>query len=213
MTKARRLGIFKHIPTLRTKRLTLRRMYPSDYKDMYEYACLPEVTEYLLWYPHEDADQTYRYLESIQASYKHGEFCDWAVVWNETGKMIGTCGFTSFDHEHKRAEVGYVLNPCFWGMGIAAEAVMAAMEFAFTELDIHRVEAHYIEGNDRSRRVMEKCGMTFEGMLRQYMLIKGHYRNIGICAITQERFTPRCCYEKETGGSWLSRLLQGADWN
>jgi len=207
MTKSRRLNIFKRIPTLRTERLTLRRLYPSDYRDMYEYSCLPEVTEYLLWYPHENPDQTYRYLETLQSGYKHGEFYDWAVVLTETGKMIGTCGFTSFDHEHGRAEVGYVLNPRFWGCGIATEAVSAAIAFAFAELEINRVEAHFIEGNDRSLRVMEKCGMTFEGIFRQYMLIKGFYRNIGICALTRDRFTPLRCYEKESSSGWLSKWL------
>ncbi len=207
MTKSRRLSIFKRIPTLHTERLTLRQLIPSDFRDMYEYSCLPEVTQYLLWDPHEDADQTYRYLENIQAAYKHGEFYDWAVVWRETGKMIGTCGYTCFDHEHRRAEVGYVLNPAFWGKGIAVEAVMAVMEFAFSELDIHRVEAHYIEGNERSRRVMEKCGMTYEGMLRHYMLIKGAYRNIGICARTRDTYTPNGRYQKVVGESWLSHLF------
>ena len=84
---------------------------------------------------------------------------------------------------------------------------MAVMEFAFTELDINRVEAHFIEGNDRSRRVMEKCGMIWEGMLQQYMLIKGYYRNIGICAITRDRYTQKGCYERVAGGSWLSHWL------
>ena len=207
MTKSRRLRIFQHIPTLHTSRLTLRRMLPSDYRDMYEYACLPQVTEYLLWSPHVDADQTYRYLQSLQASYKQGEFYDWAVVLNEKGKMIGTCGYTEFDHENRRAEIGYVLNPRYWGHGIATEAVSAVMEFAFCELDINRLEAHFIEGNDRSRRVMEKCGMAFEGMLRQYMFIKGQYRNIGFCAATRDRFRPCGRYQKETQAGLLSRLF------
>jgi ribosomal-protein-alanine N-acetyltransferase len=207
MTKSRRISIFKHIPTLHTPRLTLRRMQPSDYRDMYEYACLPSVTEYLLWYPHNDPDQTYRYLQSLQTCYKQGEFYDWAVVITETGKMIGTCGYTEFDHEHGRAEVGYVLNPAYWGHGFGPEAISAALEFAFRELDINRVEAHFIEGNDRSRRAAEKCGMTFEGLLRQYMFIKGNYRNIGICAVTRDRFTLRGCYRKEEKETFLSRLF------
>lgn len=205
MTKHQRIGIFKRIPTLRTERLTLRRLRLSDCQDMYEYSRLPEVTEYLLWHPHDNPDQTYRNLEAVQASYKRGQFYDWAVMLTETGKMVGTCGFTSFDHEHGRAEIGYVLSPCVWGQGIATEAVSAVMEFAFTELDINRVEAHYMEGNDRSRRVMEKCGMTFEGIFRQYMLVKGLYRNIGICALTRDGFTPRGCYQKEKPKHWLLR--------
>ncbi len=207
MTKSSRLNVFKRMPTLTTERLTLRRMYPSDHRDMFEYASRPEVTEYLLWYPHGTQEQTYRYLEALQTNYKRGEFYDWAVTVTETGKMIGTCGFTSFDHEHGRAEVGYVLNPDFWGQGIATEAVLAVTEFAFAELDINRVEAHFIEGNDRSLRVMQKCGMTFEGIFQEYMFIKGAYRNIGICAVTRDRFTLAGRYRREPERSWLSQLF------
>lgn len=206
MTKRKAVKIFSKLPTLMTERLILRKLLPSDYKDMYEYASRPESTEYLLWSPHISQDQTYRYLEAIQTSYKRGDFFDWAVVFRKSGKMIGTCGYTSFDDSHSRAEIGYVLNPDYWGLGIAAEAVMAAEEFAFRELGINRVEARYIEGNDRSRRVMEKCGMRFEGMFRQYMLVKGEYKNIGICAVTKDEFIGRAYYRKEYKSGWLKKI-------
>src|SRR5699024_9707235 len=124
------------------------------------------------------------------------EFFDWAVVITETGKMIGTCGFTSFDVENRRAEIGYVLNPAFWHNGFAREAVLAVTEFAFAELGMNRVEAHFIRGNDRSLRVMKSCGMVFEGMLRQYMLIKGEYRDIGFCGITRDMFSGSGYYRR-----------------
>ncbi|MBE6636914.1 MAG: GNAT family N-acetyltransferase [Ruminococcaceae bacterium] len=208
MTKSRLLRTFQHIPTLATPRLTLRRLSPSDAQDMFEYASQPLVTEYLLWCPHEDVEQTRRYLEALQTSYKHGEFFDWALEHSESGKMIGTCGFTSFDHEHRRAEVGYVLNPYYWGHGLASEAVLAVTEFAFRELNMNRVEAHFMEGNTRSRHVMERCGMTYEGMLQQYMFIKGDYRNIGICAVTRDRFSFQGCYAHVPSGHWLSRFFE-----
>ena len=208
MTKSRLLRTFQHIPTLVTPRLTLRKLSPADDRDMFEYASQPLVTQYLLWYPHEDVGQTRRYLEALQTSYKHGEFYDWALVHTDTGKMIGTCGYTSFDHEHRRAEVGYVLNPLYWGKGFAREAVLAVTEFAFRELDMNRVEAHFIEGNARSRRVMERCGMTHEGMLQQYMFIKGDYRNIGICAVTRDRFGYEGCYSRVSVGHWLSYFFE-----
>ncbi len=163
-------------------------MKPSDARDMYEYARLPKVTEYLLWHPHKCIEQTMDYLHYIQASYRAGDFYDWAVVDNETKKMIGTCGFTRLDFNHNLAEVGYVLNPEYWGRGIAAEALRRVMDFAFMELNVHRVEAKYIVGNDSSRRVMEKCGMTFEGVQRASMYIKGQYRDIGICSILSDEY-------------------------
>ena len=195
MNKNKVIKCFKKIPTIRTSRLTLRRLMPSDYRDMYEYSCLPEVTKYLLWHEHESPEQTFGYLNSINQCYKRGEYYDWAVTLTDGGKMIGTCGFTSFDFENGRAEVGYVLNPSFWGKGIATEAVSAVIEFAFKELGANRVEAKFIEGNTASLKVMEKCSMAFEGYHRQYMMIKGSYKNIGISAITKDQFVYKNLYE------------------
>lgn len=182
------LKVFMKIPTLDTPRLTLRRICIDDYLDMYDYSHREEVTRYLLWSPHPNEEYTHRYIEQLQTQYRIGEFYDWAVVCKENGKMIGTCGFTSFDLNHNRAEIGYVLNPDYWGRGIIPEAVCEVMRFGFCELRLNRIEAHYIFGNDRSRRVMEKCGMKFEGVMRSYMYIKNEYKDIGICSILNREY-------------------------
>ena len=180
--------IFGRIPTIETERLILRKMKPSDSRDMYEYSRLPEVTRYLLWEPHTNPSQTLDYLEYLQTRYRVGDFYDWAVVEKSRGKMIGTCGFTSLDFSNNAAEVGYVLNPAFWGKGLAPEALMRVMRFGFMELNVHRIEAKYMVENTRSRRVMEKCGMTFEGVRRSSMYVKGSYRDIGICSILSDEY-------------------------
>ncbi len=197
--------IFKKMPILLTERLTLRKLSVADSRDMYEYSRRSIVTKYLLWHEHESESQTYNFLSDVSDWYKRGAYSDWAVTLSNSGKMIGTCGFTSFDFEHGRAEIGYVLNPDFWGQGIATEAVGAVTEFAFKELDANRVEIHFIEGNNASLRVAEKCGMTFEGYLKQYMLIKGEYKNIGFAAVTRDRFQMNNRYTMvKNGGLWRS---------
>lgn len=175
--------VFSDIPTITTERLLLRRMRVGDCYDMYEYASDPSVTRFLTWSPHPDVEYTKEYLQYIANHYKLGDFYDWAVILREQNKMIGTCGFTRFHMNHDCGEVGYVINPAYRGRGIACEAVRMVMRFGFSELGLHRIEAKYIEGNEASRRVMEKVGMTFEGMRREEMLIKGSYRNIGVCSI------------------------------
>lgn len=181
-------SVFADLPVLRTERLTLRAMRASDDTDMYEYASDPRVTEYLLWDVHPDQFYTARYLDYVVRHYRTGEFTDWAVTVTETGKMIGTCGFTRIDMEHSVGEVGYVLNPAFWGKGIAAEAVRAVIEFGFERLALHRIEAKFMRGNERSLRVMEKCGMKFEGYRRESMRIKGRYSDIGYAAVLLKEF-------------------------
>lgn len=179
------------MPELYTDRLMLRRMSKRDASDMYEYARLDEVTEYLLWHPHSSQEHTRQYLSYLEKDYRMGNFYDWGITLRDGGKLIGTCGFTAIDTVNLCGEIGYVLNPTYWGEGIACEAACAVMEFGFRELKLHRIEAKYIIGNDRSRAVMEKCGMKFEGVRRSAMLIKGQFRDIGVCAVLSHEFARR----------------------
>ena len=188
MKKEKIYRVFSHLPELTTERLTLRKMLVADTADMYEYASRPEVTRYLTWQPHPDRDYTREYLQYLGNRYSAGMFYDWAIVYEPDCKMIGTCGFTAFNCTSDSAEVGYVLNPAYWGKGIAAEALSRVMEFGFDDMGLHRIEAKFIEENERSRRVMEKVGMTFEGVARDGMLVKGNYVNVGVCAILESEW-------------------------
>ena len=180
--------VFVKPPRIETDRLILRAMTKRDADDMFEYACDPNVTRYLMWSPHEDRDQTKRYLKRIEASYKKGEFYDWGVELRSERKFIGTCGITSLDLPNNTAEVGYVINPRYWNMGIATEAVGTVIGFLFDKLGFNRVEARYMTGNDASRRVMEKCGMTFEGVRRSSLFVRDGYVDVGVCAITAQDY-------------------------
>ena len=191
MKKEKIYRVFSHLPELATPRLTLRRMMVADASDMYEYASRPDVTRYLTWDPHPDRTYTREYLEYLGNRYAAGMFYDWALVYEPDCKMVGSCGFTSFNCSSDSAEVGYVLNPEYWGRGIAAEALERVLEFGFDTLGLHRIEARFIEGNDQSRRVMEKVGMTFEGILREGMLVKGNYVNVGVCSVLYKEWKER----------------------
>jgi ribosomal-protein-alanine N-acetyltransferase len=146
------------------------------------------VTEYLTWSPHPDKAHTFDYISYIQKRYKTGDFFDLAIVCRDTKKMIGTCGFTRFDFANNSAEIGYVVNPEFKGEGIATEACSRVIRFGFENLALNRIECRFMVENKASRRVMEKNNMTFEGIRREGMLIKGKYRNIGVCSILRSEF-------------------------
>lgn len=200
MKKEKIYRVFSHIPELTTDRLTLRRMLVSDCADMYEYASRQDVTKYVTWYPHPDRAYTKEYLQYLANRYAAGMFYDWAIFYEPDCKMVGTCGFTSFNFLSDSAEVGYVLNPEYWGKGIMQEALVRVLQFGFDNLGLHRIEAKYIEDNIRSRHVMEKVGMRFEGVLREAMLVKGNYVNVGVCSILRsewERTQPKILAEYE----------------
>ncbi len=188
MNKENTVHIFKSIPALNTERLILRKILPSDYKDMYEYSSSEDVTRYLAWNKHPCIEYTKQYADYLQSRYKIGDFYDWAIELKETGKMIGTCGFTRFDYANNSAEIGYVLNSRFWGNGYCVEAINRIIEFGFDVLSLNRIEARYIKGNSQSARVMEKCKMKSEGILRGAAYIKSKYCDIGVCSILKEDF-------------------------
>ena len=173
---------------IETPRLRIRRMAKRDRNDMYEYASRDIVTRYLLWRTHPDDEHTKRYIDYVVSLYKSGQFFDFAIEYRENSKMIGTCGFTSFDLHNNSAEVGYVLNRSFWGQEIALEALTKIIEFGFSQLMLHRIEAKFIAENEKSLRVMEKCSMKFEGIRRSSYVVKGEYRDIGICSIISDEY-------------------------
>lgn len=187
MKKETLFRTFSNMPTLQTARLTLRKLSPRDAFDLYDYAHRSDVTQYLTWNPHPDIAYSREYLEYLQGRYAGGMFYDWGIVYR-TGKLIGTCGFTSFNCTHDKAEVGYVLHPDYWGRGIATEALRKVIDYGFEKLNLHRIEAKFMKENERSLHVMEKVGMIFEGYQREAMLVKGRYVTVGTCAILRSEW-------------------------
>ncbi len=188
MKKHRIEAVYKNLPSLETERLLLRPLRPSDAEDLYEFASRPCVSEYLLWDPHRSLSYTKEYLADILKMYRRFEYFEWAVVERQSNKMIGTCGFTAFDFRRDAGEIGYSLNPDYWGRGYATEAAAAALRFGFETLELERVEAFYVLDNTASARVLAHIGMKYMGETEP-MCIKEHERRVGIYALTREEYS------------------------
>ena len=160
---------------------------------MFFYSRSEDVTRYLLWDAHPDAIYTEKYIDYLQERYAVGDFYDFAIEHKERGRMIGTVGFTSFDLPNRSAEVGYVISPDFWGKGIATEALTRVIAFGFEHCALARISAVCMRGNLASLRVMEKCGLKREGVLRSAVLAKGEMRDVHLCAITERDYFNTAC--------------------
>jgi ribosomal-protein-alanine N-acetyltransferase len=169
---------FLNMKDLETDRLVLRKISKKDAPDMYEYAQNPEVSKYLTWYAHESLSYTKRYIRFLKSKYRSGEYFDWGIELKDTGKFIGTCGFSVFDPDNKKAEIGYVLNPEYCNKGYATEAVSKVIKYAFSELHLHRIEARIIKENTVSASVAQKCGLRLEGTAVDELFLKGEYKTI-----------------------------------
>lgn len=174
--------------SLSTDRLLLTKICPQHSADMYEYSCDPDVVKYLTWSTHSSPKETERYVNLLQKKYLRGTFNDFGLIYRETGKFIGTCGFTSFDYRENSAEIGYVLAKPYWGCGLALEAARSVMEFGFEYFGLSSFCAKCIQGNDASMRVMQKLGMSLSGVYTNGMFIKGSYKTIIVYSVTKEDY-------------------------
>jgi len=149
--------------TLETERLILRPFLETDLEDLYEYAQNPNVGPNAGWKPHENLDESRAIIKDF---IEHDEVL--AIVWKENNKVIGSVGLhdDAFRNTDNVKMLGYVLSEDYWGRGITTEAARAVIQYAFAELNLNMITVRHYTYNNRSKRVIEKCGFTYEGTLR-----------------------------------------------
>ncbi len=106
----------------------------------------------------------------------------------QTGEMIGELLLFSRDVEARQGEIGYVFNPHFQGKGYATEAAAALMNSAFTEANLHRIEAKCSASNEASWKLMEKLGMRREAHFKEQAIFKGEWDELLIYAMLQREW-------------------------
>jgi RimJ/RimL family protein N-acetyltransferase len=95
------------------------------------------------------------------------------VVLDQHGRLLGVVGLNQLNQEDRYANLGYWVRSSEAGRGIAAEAVRQLEKWAFAETSLQRLELVIAVGNLRSRRVAEKAGAAFEGILRARLRHRG----------------------------------------
>ena len=183
--------VFTMMPTIRTKRLTLRAAKMSDAEDLYEYSRDPAVAKHVLWDAHTSIHQTRAYIRYLIRQYKNGQPSSFVISITETGKVVGTIVFMWIQQENRSAEVGYSLSRSYWNQGIMTEALTALLDFGFLKLNLNRIEAQHESDNPASGRVMAKAGMSFEGRLRQRIYNKGRFADVDLYSILRQEYMSR----------------------
>ena len=180
--------IFCDLPTLGTKRLLLRKLSLSDTADVFEYNSDPEVSKYMTWQAHRSPEETREFIETIIRRYCKGQVAPWGIELRENTKLIGSCGFTAWDTDHARGEVGFVLSPNYSGRGYMTEALREVISFGFRRMALNRIEARCMIHNRASARLLERVGMMREGVLRQQICIRGIYYDMEMYSILRQEY-------------------------
>lgn len=171
-----------HVGTIRleTDRLILRQFVITDAEDMYRnWANDDEVTKFLTWPTHSNTEVSTRVTESWMKEYEKPDYYQWAIELKSVHEVIGSISAVHVNESINSVEIGYCIGRRFWRQGITSEALKALVKFFFEEVKVNRIEAKHDPNNPNSGRVMMKCGLTYEGTLRD-----GSNNNTGICDVS-----------------------------
>lgn len=167
----------KHLGTveLKTDRLILRRFTMDDAEAMYRnWASDPEVTKYLTWPAHANPEISRMVLESWIKEYEKDDYYQWAIEFEN--QVIGSISVVNANDLARKVETGYCIGRNWWHRGIVSEVLAELIRFFFEEMGVNRIEARHDVNNPNSGAVMRKCGMKYEGTMRQ-----SDWNNQGIC--------------------------------
>ena len=160
----------EHLGTkeLESKRLILRRFTLNDAQNVFKnWANDDEVTKYLTWPTHKDINTTKYVLEQWIKNYEKKDFYQWAIVLKEINEPIGSISSVKTDDEIKMVHIGYCIGKKWWNKGITSEALNVLLKYFFEEVGVNRIESRHDTNNPNSGKVMKKCGMKYEGLMRQ----------------------------------------------
>lgn len=180
--------------TIETERLILRKTKESDAEPMFRnWASDERVTKFLTWQPYENLSQLQEtYHQFLLENQDKEDFYDWTIELKEIQEPIGSISVVSLREETKEAAIGYCLGTNWWHKGIMTEAFTAVIKFLFEEAGVNRIAAWHDPRNPHSGDVMKKCGLQYEGTLRQ-----AGKNNQGICdnvmySILKEEYFKDC---------------------
>ncbi len=168
----------KHAGTIQieTERLILRQFTLKDAPAAFRnWTNEDQVTKFLCWPTHKDISVTEAVLKKWVESYQDQSYYQWAIVLKSLGEPIGSISVVEMDEKTEKVHIGYCIGSKWWKKGYTSEAFAGIIPFLFDTVEAKRIEARHDPQNPNSGKVMQKCGLNYEGTLR-----KADWSNQGI---------------------------------
>jgi len=170
-----------------TKRLELTEISWTDLENIHKLQSFFEVDEFNTVGIPKDIEETREKIKPFidakeidpQSKYT------WNIKINETKDFIGLAGISLSLDRFKIGEIFYKLSPEYWGNGFATEVALKLIEIGFDKFELHRIQAGCAVKNLKSVRVLEKIGMTKEGIYRKILPIRGEWIDSYIYSIIE----------------------------
>ncbi len=155
--------------TIETERLILRKVELKDAEDLCELLNDEKVQEFLAGIPENyTVEMAIDYIgNKMSKNYLNKDFYDWGIEDKKTHKLIGRICVYKFDDYRRMVDLVWYISPTVRGKGFMTEAGKSVVKF-LQDIGFERIEAFANVENIASIKVMEKIGMSYEGILRKY---------------------------------------------
>jgi RimJ/RimL family protein N-acetyltransferase len=185
---------------LTTERLLLRDFVESDWEAVLAYQQDPLYLRYNEW-TSRTAEEVREFIQMFLDHQKQKPRLkfQFAVILKANGQLIGNCGVRRESPETREGDMGYELDPRFWGNGYALEAARAVLAFGFSHMKLQRVSAWCIAENVASARLLEKLGMHLEKQVPNHQYFKGRWWDTRSYAISYDQWQTQASHEKSNG--------------
>lgn len=173
---------------IKTKRLLLTEISLYDIDDIHRFNSNPEVDRYNTQGIPKDKEKTIEMVHKIisQQVIENRKSFTWKIIRKDTNEFIGVAGLNLSANRFKLGEIHYGLLPSHWGNGFATEVTQALIKAGFEHFKLHKVEAGVATENVKSIKVLEKAGMTREGLRRKILPIRGEWKDNYHYAIVED---------------------------
>jgi RimJ/RimL family protein N-acetyltransferase len=178
---------FANLP-IRTRRLELRPLREADVAALFDIHSDPAVMRYWdapIW----KNDERGRAMVARDLALTTRDYLRLGIGLAAGEKLLGTCALWRIDPQCRRAEIGYVLGARWWGEGYMREALSALLDYAFTELDLNRVEADTDPRNERSTRLLERLKFSKEGLFRERCIVDGEVSDAAMYGLLRREWS------------------------
>lgn len=171
---------FETFPIIKTDRLTLRDLRPTDAQEIFEMRSNGRVNQFIPRPSMPSFKEAEELIEKTLNAYQNKQVVAWAGILRENQRIIGTCGFNTIDYYNLRAEIGGEMSVEYWGKHIALEAVNAIVAYGIEKINLHSIEAKISPDNRGGIYLLEQLGFEKEAHFKDRIFYQNKFSDMAI---------------------------------
>ncbi|MDI1235441.1 MAG: GNAT family protein [bacterium] len=183
------MPVFKPFPIIKTERLVLRRINENDKNDIFNHRSNVEVLKYLDRAPMKVCEDAIHHIRQLDNQIENNESLIWGIALKGEQRLIGTIAFHRLDKPNYRADLGYMLMPSFWKLGLMSEVLKEVIEYGFEVMKLHTIEAQINPFNMASEKILNKFSFVKEAHFKQNYLFNGTFVDSVVYSLINPKHT------------------------